>query len=177
MMKLKDRVRSRRVAVYGLMIALALIFSYVEARIPNFFAFPGMKLGITNIVVLMALYKMGNVPALLINFLRIGLVAMLFGGVYSFAYSFVGGMLSCVVMILLKQLAGLRPVTVSIAGGVAHNIGQIVTAMVLMNTAGIGWYLCVLWFTGMFSGTLIGFLGYELNRRLPDRLFEGGKKK
>ena len=80
-------------------------------------------------------------------------------------------------MILLKQLAGLRPVTVSIAGGVAHNIGQIVTAMVLMNTAGIGWYLCVLWFTGMLSGTLIGFLGYELNRRLPDRLFEGGKKK
>lgn len=165
----------KKIAVYGLLIALALIFSYIEAQIPAFFAFPGMKLGLTNVVVLTALYKMGGGQAMGINILRIGLVSVLFGGAAAFLYSLAGGMLSTAVMILLKK-TGFRTVTVSIAGGISHNIGQILVAMAVMNTAAIGWYLTVLWFTGMASGTLIGIIGSELCKRLPDSLFSGGDR-
>ena len=89
----------KKIAVYGLLIALALIFSYIEAQIPAFFAFPGMKLGLTNVVVLTALYKMGSGQAMGINILRIGLVSVLFGGAAAFLYSLAGGMLSTAVMI------------------------------------------------------------------------------
>lgn len=157
----------RRVAAHGMLIALALILSYVEAQVPAFFAFPGMKLGLTNIVVLIALYRMGGVSAMTINLLRIVLVSLLFGTFSSFIYSLAGGMLSTVVMLLLKYIGKFQLITVSIAGGVSHNVGQIIAAMILMSTAGIGWYLSVLWFTGLISGALIGILGSILVKRLP----------
>jgi len=164
----------RQVAIWGMMIALAMILSYVEAQIPPLFAFPGMKLGLTNIVVLLALYQLGNTAALTVNLLRIVLVSVLFGTFSSFIYSLAGGTLSTVLMLLMKNIFRLRTVTVSIVGGVTHNIGQIVTAMVLMNTAGLGWYMGVLWFTGLITGALIGILGNELIKRLPDKLFRKG---
>ena len=170
------KINTKRIAAYGIMIALALVFSYVESQIPAFFAFPGMKLGLTNIVVLTALYKMGNVTAVVINILRIALVSIMFGGPSAFLYSLAGGMLSTIVMILLKNTGGFRPITVSIAGGISHNVGQIIVAVIVMNTTGVGWYLCVLWFSGMISGLLIGIMGNELVRRLPDSIFIGGKK-
>ncbi len=164
----------KKIAVYGLMIALALVFSYIESQIPAFFAFPGMKLGLTNVVVILALYKLGNTPAMTLNILRIALVSILFGGISAFLYSLAGGMLSTLVMILLKNK--FRTVTVSIIGGVAHNIGQILVAMVIMNTSGIAWYLVILWFSGMLSGAVIGLIGSLLCTRLPDNLFFGGNK-
>ncbi len=167
---MKNPVRSkaaRIAAAYGILIALALILSYVEAQVPAFFAFPGMKLGLTNIAVLLALYRMGGVSAMTINLLRIVMVSLLFGSFSSFVYSMAGGMLSTVVMILLKHIGKFRPLTVSIAGGISHNVGQIIAAMILMSTAGIGWYLSVLWFSGLLSGALIGILGSELIKRLP----------
>ena len=167
---MKKPVRSKAAhmaAAYGILIALALILSYVEAQVPAFFAFPGMKLGLTNIAVLLALYRMGGVSAMTINLLRIVMVSLLFGSFSSFVYSMAGGMLSTVVMILLKHIGKFRPLTVSIAGGISHNVGQIIAAMILMSTAGIGWYLSVLWFSGLLSGALIGILGSELIIRLP----------
>ena len=156
-----------RAAGYGILIALALALSYLEAQLPVFFAVPGMKLGLTNIVVLIALYRMGGVSAMTINLLRIVLVSLLFGTFSSFIYSLAGGMLSTVVMLLLKYIGKFQLITVSIAGGVSHNVGQIIAAMILMSTAGIGWYLSVLWFTGLISGALIGILGSILVKRLP----------
>ena len=97
---------TKKIAAYGIMIALALVFSYVESQIPAFFAFPGMKLGLTNIVVLTGLYKMGNVTAVVINILRIALVSIMFGEPSAFLYSLAGGMLSTIVMILLKNIGG-----------------------------------------------------------------------
>lgn len=174
-MKDKRGAAVRRVALYGMMIAMALILSYIESQIPAFFAFPGMKLGLTNVVVVLALYKLGSGGAMAINLLRIVLVSVLFGGPAALVYSLAGGMLSSIVMILLRRFGKFRPVTVSITGGVFHNVGQIIIAMILMNTAGLGWYLVVLWFTGMITGALIGILGGELIKRLPDKLFDGGK--
>ena len=75
-------------------------------------------------------------------------------------------------MILLKKTGKLKEITVSIAGGIFHNVGQILIAMLMMNTTSILWYLAVLWFTGAASGALIGLLGYMLVKRLPDKLFE-----
>ena len=86
--------KTRRIAQYGLLVALALILSYLEAQLPVFFAVPGMKLGLTNIVVLVALYGMGAGSAIVINLMRIFLVSVLFGNGMSLAYSLVGGLLS-----------------------------------------------------------------------------------
>lgn len=170
-MNRKERNHTKKIALYGILIAAALVFSWLEAQIPPFFAFPGMKLGLTNIVVLLTLYKLGSGSAMAVNVLRIALVSMLFGGMMAMVYSLAGGMLSTAVMILLKKTGKFRLVTVSIAGGVSHNVGQIAAAMLLLNTSGIAWYLTVLWFTGLASGALIGILGSELVKRLPDKLF------
>jgi heptaprenyl diphosphate synthase len=159
-------MKTKQIAQYGLLIAMAMILSYVEAQIPAFFAVPGMKLGLTNVVVLYALYCMGDKSALMINFIRIFLVSMLFGNGISIAYSIAGGLLSGLVMIILKKTRKFGIVTVSIAGGVAHNIGQILVAMYLLEVTAIAWYLLILWFTGIVSGLLIGVLGGELCKRL-----------
>lgn len=158
--------RTRAVTQYGILIALAMVLSYVESTIPAFFAVPGMKLGLTNIVVLLALYLKGPKSAVAINVLRILLVSFLFGNGMSLAYSLAGGLLSGTLMILLKQTGRFGVVTVSICGGIAHNIGQIIVAMIVMETSALAWYLLVLWFTGLATGAVIGLIGGELIRRM-----------
>ncbi|MBR3298272.1 MAG: Gx transporter family protein [Clostridia bacterium] len=163
---------TKQLAFYGLMIALALILSYLESLIPPFFAVPGMKLGLTNLVVLIMLYSKGARSAVFINFVRILLVSLLFGNGMSFAYSMAGGLLSALVMILLKRIGGFSIAAVSIAGGVAHNVGQIIAAILLLQTTSIAWYLLILWFTGTVSGAVIGILGGILCKKLQSaRLF------
>ena len=94
------------------------------------------------------------------------LVSMLFGNGMSLAYSLAGGILSGAVMMLLKRTNAFSMVAVSIAGGIAHNIGQILVAMLVLQTAALGWYLLVLWVSGLVSGAIIGVIGGELCRRL-----------
>ena len=138
-----------------------MIMSYLEAQLPVFFAIPGMKLGLTNVVVLVALYGMGYGSAAVINLVRIVLVSMLFGNGMSLAYSLAGGILSGAVMMLLKRTNAFSMVAVSIAGGIAHLV-----AMLVLQTAALGWYLLVLWVSGLVSGAIIGVIGGELCRRL-----------
>lgn len=143
-----------------------MILSYVEAKLPVFFAVPGIKLGLTNIVVLLALYMMGNKSAIAINIIRIFLVSILFGTAMSLAYSLAGGLLSGLVMIALKRTGRFRMMTVSVAGAVAHNIGQILVAAFLLGTSAVLWYMLILWFAGIAGGLVIGFLGGQLCARL-----------
>ncbi|WP_394273226.1 Gx transporter family protein [Butyricicoccus sp.] len=160
-------IKTKRLAEYAMLAALAMVLSYLETLIPAFFAVPGMKLGLTNLVVLAALYRIGARPAITINFVRILLTSMLFGTAVSLWYSLAGGLLSGAVMIALKQTGKFQPLTVSIAGGVAHNVGQIVVAMLLMQTTAVAWYLLALWVSGIAAGAVIGLLGSWLIERLP----------
>lgn len=158
--------KTKKIATYGVMAALAMILSYVEMQLPAFVAIPGVKMGLTNIVVIVALYKIGNKSAIFINIVRIIAVSLLFGTLMSFAFSFAGGMLSTLVMILLKKTDKFSTVGVSVAGGITHNIGQILAAMLLLNTKAIIWYLPVLWLSGIISGLIIGLIGAIIVKRI-----------
>lgn len=161
--------KTKKITAYGVLTALALILSYVESQIPAFIAVPGVKIGLTNIVVVTALYVLGDKGAMTINLVRIIVVSLLFGTVMSFAFSLAGGMLSTVIMIVLKRFGKFGTVSVSAVGGVSHNVGQIIVAMVLLNTKAIFWYLPVLWVSGIVSGLVIGFIGALVVMRIPTK--------
>ena len=159
--------KTDRIAVYGLCIALAFILSYLESLIPVF-GVPGMKLGLTNLVVLIALYYLGGKGAFVINFVRIILVAFTFGNLQSLCYSAAGGLLSYLVMLGLKQTKKFAMVTVSVAGSIFHNVGQIVVAMFMVESTSVVWYLAVLTISGVISGGIVGVLGGMVLDRLPE---------
>lgn len=159
---------TRKLTIYALLIAAALVLSYIESIIPTFFAVPGMKLGLTNIVIVVALYKLNWKSALLINFARVILATAMFGNAASFAYSIGGAMLSLTVMIIVKRLGRFSIIAVSACGGIAHNLGQIIVAMILLSTYQVGYYMIVLWFTGVVTGLFIGIISGLIVERLPD---------
>ena len=167
-----QKKRTKRIALFGMLSAVALVLGYVESLVPAFFMVPGMKLGLTNIVVLLALYAMDEKAAVGINGVRIVLSALLFGSGASFLYSLSGFLLSTTLMILLKKTGKFSMTMVSMTGGISHNAGQILMAVVLMKTTAVGWYFVILWFSGMISGILIGLLGSMVYRKLPRKLWE-----
>ena len=155
--------RTKKVAYLGLMAALAMILSYVESLFPPLFtAVPGIKMGLPNIVIIFALYRFGLKEAATVSFIRLITVAMLFGTPLTFAYSLAGAVLSLALMALFKKLDLFSTVGVSIIGGVMHNLGQILVAILVMETAEIGYYMIVLAVTGTLSGAFIGLCGAML---------------
>ena len=151
----KNKVQT--IALYGLMVALAFVFSYFESLIPFNFGIPGVKLGLANLVVVVALYIMKPAQAFSIAIIRILLASMTFGNVYSLAYSLCGGILSFAVMYLVKKTK-LSVVGVSMLGGICHNIGQIMVAAVVMETINLAYYLLVLLVAGLLTGLLLGIV-------------------
>lgn len=158
--------RNKRLTLAALLAALALIFSYVEAMIPSPVTIPGVKLGIANLVILIALYQLDIRYAFAINIVRILVSGLLFSGVFGMMYSLAGGVLSLIVMWLLKRTGLFSMVGVSMAGGVAHNIGQILVASIIVSDIRMFIYLPVLMFSGIISGILIGFIGYYVSKAL-----------
>jgi heptaprenyl diphosphate synthase len=159
-------MKTKRIALTGLLVALAMILSYVESLLPAFSAVPGMKLGLTNLVVLTALIGLGWREALLINFVRIVLVGFTFGNTFSMLYALAGGAASFLVMLLLWKSGHFGPVGMSAAGGVAHNAGQILVAVFVLETGKVMYYLPVLCVSGVAAGAVIGILGGEVAVRL-----------
>lgn len=150
---------SKQVATAALLAALALIFGYIEFLIPISLAAPGVKLGIANIVIVIALYKLGWKWALPINVVRVLLSALLFGSMFSALYSLAGALLSFIVMALLKACGKFSIVGVSMAGGVAHNVGQLLVACFAMQTFNVLYYYPVLLIAGLATGIGIGIIG------------------
>ena len=162
------RSTSRKLAYLGLCTAVALILAYVEVLLPPLFtAVPGIKLGLPNIAIIFVLYRYGVRHAAAVSFIRIAVVAMLFGNPMTFVYSLAGAALSLLVMALLRRMDFLSMVGVSVAGGVFHNVGQILMAMLLLRTAELGYYLIVLAITGTVSGVFVGLCGALAVRRIP----------
>lgn len=159
-------MRSKLVARYALLVALAMVLSWLESLVPLSVAVPGVKLGLTNLVVIFALYRMSLWDAAVISLVRVALVSMTFGNAYSLAYSLAGAVLSLGVMALLKKTGQFSMVGVSVAGGVCHNIGQILVAIAVLGTARIAWYLPVLLLTGLTAGVCVGVVGGILTRRI-----------
>ena len=160
-------MKIKKLALSSILLAVALILSYVESLVPLSFAVPGVKMGLPNLVILFALYRLGAKQAWAISLVRVVLVSILFGNLFSMVYSLAGAVLSLLVMLLLKRCGKFGTAGVSVAGGVAHNAGQILTAMVLLETAEIGYYLPVLCISGTVAGICIGLVAALLIRRLP----------
>ena len=164
-------MKTSKVAQYGLLIALALVLSYAESLLPTL-GVPGVKLGLPNLAIVFALYRLGLWDAWMLSIVRVLLASVLFGSGVSLAYSVAGAVLSLAVMCLLKKTDKFSPVGVSVAGGVAHNAGQIFVAMALLETARLAWYLPVLWISGTVAGVLIGIASGELVKRIPDKIIK-----
>lgn len=157
----------RRLTFLAISTTFALVLSYIEFLLPPIFAaVPGVKLGLANIATVFLLYRFGVKEAAAVTFLRVALSSLLFGNPMIFIYSIAGALLSLVVMVLLKKLDFLSTVGVSTAGAVAHNLGQIIVAMIVLETAEIGYYMIFLAATGTVSGIFVGLLGGLLLKRL-----------
>ena len=156
---------SRRVARYALLTALAMVLSWLESAIPLSAAAPGMKLGLPNLVIF-ALYRLGLREAASVSLARVILVSATFGNAYSLAYSLAGAALSLAVMAALKRTGRFSILGVSIAGGAAHNLGQILVAIAVLGTARLAWYLPPLLVSGTAAGAAIGAAGGLLTERV-----------
>ena len=158
-----------KIAYWGVFLALALVCSYVESLIPISFGIPGVKLGLTNIVVILMLYTIGARDAILISVLRIILAGFMFGNAFSIIYSLAGGILSFVVMLLLKNTGKLKILSISTAGGISHNVGQLIVAALVVENYNILFYVPVLIIAGIITGFLIGLLAGEIVLRIGNR--------
>ncbi len=169
-MQSQDKRTGRKIAYMGLFLALALICSYVESLIPFHFGIPGIKLGLTNIVVVLLLYCAGAKEAFLVSALRIILNGFMFGNMFAVLYSLAGAVLSFLVMLLLKKSKKLNCISVSTAGGICHNVGQLFVAALVVENFSIFYYIPVLIAAGFVTGLLIGIVSQEVILRIGKRM-------
>ena len=150
------RKQTERIAISGLLVALMLVLGYIEHMIPVGAAIPGIKLGLSNGVLIFAVYMLGIPYAFLLMVLKVVLSGLMFGGVSAMMYAMAGGLVSMILMATLSRVKGMHPVVVSMVGGVGHNVGQVLLAMVMLNTANLVYYLAVLMLFGLGCGALTG---------------------
>lgn len=160
-------MRKNKIAYFGMLTAAALILGYVESLIPFSFGIQGMKLGLTNVLIMVVLYLSGAKDALLLNVIRVLLNGFLFGNMFGILYSLAGAVFSFVGMVFCKRLNLFSITGVSVIGGVMHNLGQILVAVFALETAGLLYYLPFLIVSGTVTGVLIGILAGEVIKRLP----------
>lgn len=157
---------ARKIAYSSILVALALILSYVEALIPINFGIPGVKLGMANLVIVIGLYFLNTSQVFIILIARIVLVSFLFGNMSAMLYSLAGGIVSFVIMIFIRKIKGFSIVGVSIAGGVAHNIGQLIVASLVVENLKLIYYLPVLMIAGTLTGMLIGIIAQQVRQHI-----------
>lgn len=166
---------AKKTAYFGMFVALAFLFSYIESLIPINLGIPGVKLGLANLVVIVSLYVMGARAAFAVAMARILLSGFTFGSLFAMLYSMAGGLLSFGVMALLKKSRRFSVVGVSVAGGVFHNVGQILVAILVVRTVALVTYLPILMVAGVVAGVVIGILGAAVIRRVERLMPFSGK--
>ena len=155
------RYKAKSAALMGMCVALAMIFSYIEVLLPPLVAaVPGVKIGLANVVTIFVLYRYGAGRAALVSFVRILLMFLLFGNLLSLAYSLAGAILSISVMLVLKRTRLFSGAAVSAMGGVAHNIGQLIIAMFIIESYSVINYLPVLMIAGIICGLIVGIVAW-----------------
>ena len=159
-------MKTKKLATLAVTVAVAMILSFIESRIPAFVAIPGVKVGLANIAVIFALYKMGWREAMAVSLVRVALVALLFGSVVSLAYSVAGAILSLSLMMLLRKIGVFTEIAVSVVGGITHNIGQIFVAFLLLESDVMFYYLPFLLISGIIAGIAVGAASALLIKRI-----------
>lgn len=159
-------MKNIKLAHLGLFSALAIIFGYVESLLPLFSGIPGIKLGLANLAVLFMLHRYSFKEAALVSIIRILVIGFLFGNLFSILYSLAGAALSLTVMTLIKKYTSFRIFTISICGGITHNIGQLLIAMFIVQNTALSVYAPTLLISGIITGALIGLLVTEVNKRI-----------
>ena len=151
--------RNVKIALTGVIAALALALGYLEFLLPiNIAGIPGIKLGSANVLVMAALYLLGPAEAAFVSFAKIMLSWLVFGSFTSFVYSAFGGALSLAVMILLKRSEAFSEAGVSVSGAVAHNVGQLAAASLMLGTGAVWYYLPALLISAAVMGAVNGYL-------------------
>ena len=158
-------MKQKKIAYMGLFAAIAIIFGYVESLIPFFAGIPGIKLGLANLSVLFILETYTWKEAALVSMVRILVIGFMFGNMFSILYSMAGAALSLTVMTLMKRFSGFSILGVSVAGGVSHNIGQLIIAALIVENTSLFYYAPVLLISGVITGILIGILTGEVTKR------------
>lgn len=166
----KHSLDTKKMVTLASLIAIAMILSYVEHLVPAFVAVPGVKMGLSNIATVFALYTLGWPFSICVSVVRVFLSGLLFGNLFSLIYSLSGAFLALAVMILLKRIDKFSTVGVSVAGGVMHNVGQIIAACIVMNSAAISLYVIPLIISGTLAGIVIGLLSGILIERIKKYL-------
>lgn len=158
--------KAQKIALYGMLIALAFIFSYIESMFPMPVPIPGVKLGLANLVNVVGLYSVGAAGTAAVSLIRIVLVGFTFSNMFSMFYGLAGGSFSLLVMVLAKKTGAFGKVGVSILGGISHNIGQLTVAAFVTKTAGVFAYFPMLLVAGVVTGAVIGLLGGMIAERI-----------
>ena len=159
-------MQAKKIAAMGLLVALAMVLSWVEQLVPLSVQVPGVKLGLANLAVIFALYRLGARAARSVSLLRVALVSITFGNAYSLWYSLAGAVLSLLVMGLLRKTGKFSLLGVSVAGAVSHNLGQIAVAAAVLGAASMAYYLPVLLVSGTAAGVCVGAVAAILVRRI-----------
>ena len=161
----------QRVALMGLLLAMMLVLGFVESRLPVP-GLPGVKLGLSNSVLLFALYLLDIPSAVLLMVLKVLLSGFLFGNPSSMMYAAAGGVLSLGGMAALRSMRAFDIVPVSMAGGLLHNVGQVALAMIILKTPGLLVYMALLMAVGMVTGLATGLAAKTVIRHFPAQKFK-----
>ena len=161
----KTRMQAQRIATCGMLLALMLVLGFVESQLPVAAGIPGIKLGLSNGVLIFAVYMLSVPASYVLMALKVLLSGFLFGSPSAMMYAFAGGVLSLTVMCLLSRMKGLSPIVVSMVGGLSHNVGQVALAIMILNTPKLLYYMAILMVVGLATGAATGIAANGIIRR------------
>ena len=158
---------ARRIALSGLLTSLMLVFGLIERQFPLPIAVPGVKLGLANSVLLYSLYMLDIRQSVVLMLLKALLSWLIYMSLSAMLYSLAGGVLSLIAMILVMRIKGVSVIGVSALGAVFFNVGQILAAMLVLNTPQLLLtYLPVLMISGVVTGVLTGMVAQTVMKHL-----------